>query len=68
MDIGINKININEYGRFDDLKNTVDKVKAKAYFEKVEGNSIPPFKVNIKIHNLLEKFIIEGGFDLEFLK
>lgn len=64
MDMGINKVNINDYGRFDDLKNTVDKTKAKAYFEKLEGNTIPAFKVNIRIHNLLEKFIIEGGFEV----
>lgn len=65
MDMGINELNINEYGRFDELKNTVNKIKAKEYFEKLEGVSIAAFKVNIKIHNLLQKFIIEGGFDLE---
>ena len=56
---------INEFGRFDDLKDTVDKNKAKAYFEKLEGINIPPFKVNIRVHNLLKKFIISGGFDVE---
>lgn len=60
IDIGINKVNINDYGRFDELKNTVDKAKAKEYFEKLEGSTIPAFKVNIRIHNLLEKFIVEG--------
>lgn len=60
----ITETNINEYGRFDDLKNTVDKAKAKAYFEKLEGQTIPPFKVNIRVHNLLQRFIIEGGFEL----
>lgn len=64
IDIGINKTNINDYGRFDELKSTVDKVKAKVYFEKMEGITIPPFKVNIRIHNILEKFIIDGGFEL----
>lgn len=62
---GVTEVNINEYGRFDELKNTVDKNKAKEYFEKLEGTTIPPFKVNIKIHNLLQKFIIEDGFDIE---
>jgi len=61
---GITESNINEYGRFDDLKNTVDKNKAKMYFEKLEGITIPPFKINIKIHNLLQKFIISGGFEI----
>lgn len=64
MDIGINELNINEYGRFDELKSTINKVKAKEYFEKLEGDTIPAFKVNIKIHNLLQKFIIEGGFEV----
>ncbi|MBV5307075.1 MAG: type I restriction endonuclease subunit R [Desulfobulbaceae bacterium] len=61
MNTNITEANINEYGRFDELKATVDKQKAKAYFESVEGQSIPPFRVNIKTANLLQKFIIEGG-------
>ncbi len=65
MNTNITEANINEYGRFDELKATVDKQKAKAYFESVEGQSIPPFKVNIKTANLLQKFIIEGGFELD---
>jgi type I restriction enzyme R subunit len=65
MTSGLTEANINEYGRFDELKSTVDKDKAKAYFEKLEGTTIPAFKVNIKVHNLLQKFIIEDGFDIE---
>lgn len=64
MSSGLTSVNINEYGRFNELKDTVDKNKAKAYFEKLEGTTIPLFKVNIKIHNLLQKFIIEDGFDM----
>ena len=33
MNSNITPGNINEYGRFDDLKNTIDKEKAKLYFE-----------------------------------
>lgn len=62
---GVTELNINEYGRFDELKNTVDKTKAKEYFEKLEGVTIPPFKVNIRVHNLLQKFIINGGIEIE---
>ena len=64
MNTGITKKNINEFGHFDDLKETVDKNKAKAYFEKKEGKTIQPFKVNIKVHSLLQKFIISGGFEI----
>lgn len=60
----ITEANINEYGRFDDLKNSLDKTKAKAYFEKLENQTLPPFKINIKVHNLLQSFIISGGFEV----
>jgi type I restriction enzyme R subunit len=64
MNLGKSKSNINEYGHFDDLKETVDKSKAKQYFERLEGKSLAAFKVNIKVHNLLQKFIIEDGFEV----
>lgn len=57
--------NLNVRGRFDALKETVDKSMAKTYFEQIEGISIPAFKLNIRIHNLLEKFVIAGGFDVD---
>ena len=56
--------NINEFGRFDALKATADKKKAKAYFEKIEGAPIIPPKVPMKIDKLLREFIISGGFDV----
>ncbi len=65
MNTSITELNINEYGRFDELKSTVDKAKAKAYFEKLEGTKISPPKVNMKVHNLLKNFIISGGFEIE---
>ncbi len=64
MNSGKSEANINEYGHFDKLKKTIDKNKAKEYFEKLEGKSIPPFKINIKVANLLRKFIISGGFEV----
>ena len=64
MDSGVTDENINEYGHFDDLKSTVDKSKAKEYFEELEGVTIPAFRINIKIHDLLQVFIISGGFEI----
>lgn len=64
MNTLITESNINDYGRFDDFKNTVNRDKAKAYFEELEGIKIPPFKVNIKVSNLLKDFILNGGYDL----
>jgi type I restriction enzyme R subunit len=65
MSLNVSEININEYGRFDELKNSVDKEKAKAYFEEVEGCKLSIPKVNIKVHNLLKDFILSGGYDSE---
>jgi type I restriction enzyme R subunit len=65
MNIYITESNINEYGRFDELKETVDKTKAKLYFEKIEGAEISPFKISIKVSELLKRFILSGGFELE---
>ena len=61
----VNKASINEFGRFDDLKASIDKDKAKEYFETLENEKIPPYKVNIRVHNLLQDFILVGGFDIE---
>lgn len=61
----LNKTNLNEFGRFDNLLNTVDKSKARQYFERAEQKKILPPKVNMKVSNLLTKFILEGGFDIE---
>ena len=56
----INEKNINQFGRFDNLKATVDIDKAKAYFESEEGRTIPPFKLRIKVDKHLQGFILEG--------
>ena len=65
MSLGLTDSNINAFGRFDALKATADKQKAKAYFEKIEGKKIILPKVNNKIDLLLRKFILSGGFDIE---
>ena len=64
MSIHITDANINEFGRFDALKATADKKTAKAYFESVEGKSIIPPKIPMKIDKLLRDFILRGGFDI----
>jgi type I restriction enzyme R subunit len=65
MNTNITEANLNEYGRFDDLKATVDQQKAKAYLEGLEGKTLPLFKVNIKAATLLKKFILADGFELK---
>lgn len=56
--------NINEFGRFDELLATVDKVKAKQYLEAKDGATIPPHKVNIRVDAMLRKFILSNGKEL----
>jgi type I restriction enzyme R subunit len=60
----VTETNLNDYGRFDALKESVDKEKAKEYFESLEGTVIPPFKINMKVHNLLKDFVLNGGYEL----
>ncbi|WP_180041391.1 type I restriction endonuclease subunit R [Acinetobacter sp. YH12218] len=57
----VNENNINEFARFDALLNTVDKAKAKQYFEQEEGKPIPPFKVNVKVAAFLKKFVLKSS-------
>ena len=56
--------NINEYGRFDALKETADLGKARDYFAEKEGKPIPPFKVSMRLDKLLREFVVRGGFDV----
>jgi type I restriction enzyme R subunit len=64
MGLRLSDVTINEYGRFDSLKNTADKVKARTYFERQQGTNVSPPKVNILLGKLLRQFLLEGGFDV----
>lgn len=65
LKLHLSEENINEFGRFDDLKAAVDRNKAKDFFEKLEATTVPLRKVQMKIDNILRRFILEGGFDVE---
>jgi len=65
MTLRLTKANINEFGRFDSLTKTVDKVLAKEYFEKKESVVVSLFAVNAKVSKLLQEFVLDGGFDLD---
>lgn len=64
MKLNINEDNINEFGRFDKLKETVNKKTAKIYFDELDSTSYPIFKINQKIDEILRKFILDGGFEI----
>lgn len=61
MNTHVTDAKLNEFGRFDDLRGTVDPQKAKAYFEGLEGASLPMSRVNIKVANLLREFLRKAG-------
>ncbi len=64
MKVRVSASSINEYGRFEDLKSTVDRSKAKEYFEGIEKAKIKEYRVNAKTDKLLRAFILSGGFDI----
>ncbi|MBO5512895.1 MAG: type I restriction endonuclease subunit R [Clostridia bacterium] len=64
MQLKLTEANINEFGRFDKLKATVDRTTAKAFLEALEGTTIKPFQINMKLDQVLRRFILEGGFDI----
>lgn len=50
--------NLNEFGRFDQLVETVDKDTARSFIEAYEGSAVPQRKLGIKIHSYLRAFLI----------
>ena len=68
INLKVNENNINAFGRFDELLQSVDINKAKAYFESSLGQELTIFDVNIEVRELLRKFILSNGFNLEDYK
>ena len=64
MTINVREANLNEYGLFDTIKNSVDREKAKTFSEIKLGNTIPAFQLSMKIEKLLKNFILRGGYDI----
>ena len=65
MGLNLNEATINEFGRFDELKKSIDKTKAKAFFEAYEQTKLIPPKDNMKTDQLLRQFNLTGGFEVE---
>jgi type I restriction enzyme R subunit len=65
MTLRLTEANINEFGRLDKLKSSIDKEKAYAFFSKQQGEAIKQLQVSFMLDRFLRKFLLEGGFDLE---
>ena len=64
MKVKVTESTINEFGRFQKLMASVDRAKAKAYFEQREGVKLNAPKVIICTDKLLRDFIFSGGKDI----
>ncbi|MCL2049456.1 MAG: HsdR family type I site-specific deoxyribonuclease [Defluviitaleaceae bacterium] len=56
----LTEANINEFGRFDKLIASVDREKARAYFETVEGAAVSAFATSSKASRLLRGVFVKG--------
>lgn len=65
LGLNLNEATINEFGRFEELKKSVDKDKAKTFFESREHIKLITPKVNMKTDQLLRQFILTGGFEVD---
>ncbi|MSB31152.1 type I restriction endonuclease subunit R, partial [Lactobacillus ruminis] len=61
----IDEANINEFGRFDALRSSLDVQRAKAFFEQHDHKALPVFKVRMRATNMLKRFVLMGGFDID---
>lgn len=64
MSMHITEQNIDEFGRFTQLQNTIDIDKAYDYLVDKLGKDIDIFDVYVEAGNLLRKFILRNGFDI----
>ncbi|KAA8826408.1 hypothetical protein EMO92_01950 [Bifidobacterium reuteri] len=61
----ITEANINEFGRLDALYDSIDKKLSKSTLEVWMGVIIPQPKANRTVRNLLRRFVLGGGFDVD---
>jgi type I restriction enzyme R subunit len=68
MQAGVTEQNIDEFGRFEELKLTVNQTKAKAFLEKIYGKQVLPMYVNPKMDKILRMFIMNADDREKILK
>ena len=55
--------NINEGNRFNELVESVDRDRARKFFQAVEKQKYKEYRLEMLIHNYLRNFILSGGID-----
>lgn len=51
--------NINERGRFDELRQTAERAKVKEFIKRITGQEVKPMFIQAKLAKILERFILE---------
>ena len=64
MSMRVTEQNIDEFGRFTNLQNTINIEKAQAYFRDSKGENMTIFEAHVKAGDLLRKLILRNGFDI----
>ena len=67
MTLPVSAKNLNEYGRFDDLLNSVNYDIARKSLEEIYRRKIEVWEAHIEVQKILREFILQGGFDLKSL-
>lgn len=67
MTSSTNESNINEFGRYEELLKTVNLEQSKNTLEKLYGKELKTYEINLKVDEILRKFILEDGFDIDSL-
>lgn len=65
INLHVDESNINAYGRYDELMNTIDIDDAKNFLEKRLKIELSKRQARIEADKLLRRFIFEGGFNIE---
>lgn len=65
MNLRLTENNLNEYGRFTKLTESVDLKRAKVWFEDRLQKKLKPPEVHREKDKLLKAFILDGGFNIE---
>jgi len=64
MGRGVTEATLDEHGRYTELRATVDKAKARTFFENKEGKPMEQSDANMETDSLLRRFILNGGHDI----
>ncbi|MFR9546125.1 MAG: HsdR family type I site-specific deoxyribonuclease [Rikenellaceae bacterium] len=64
MKLNLDASNINEFGRLEQLENSVNYTSAKANIDSDSERPMPMPRVRIKVREQIRKFILEGGFEI----